>query len=387
MEVLCIIPARGGSKGIPKKNIKLLAGKPLIAHTIEIAKKSNRITKIVVSTDDDEIKEISKKYGAEVIKRPAEISGDFASSESALLHVLEELKKEDYVPDLIVFLQCTSPLTTFEDIDGTINVLENKNADTAFAAVDFHYFLWKKTSDDVIGINHDKNKRLMRQEREPQYKEAGAVYVMKTSGFLKHKHRFFGKTAIYIMPSERCWEIDDPSDFRIAEMLMKERNMVNLDLSKIKMILFDVDGVFTDGSVYLNKEGEENLKFSRIDGKGIELLRNENYLIGIISSEDSSIVRKRMEKFKIKELHLGIKNKLEIYEHLKTKYDLLDEEICFCGDDIQDIPILSKVGLSCCPRNAQPKVEDACFFKSKLKGGEGFVREVANLILNQNEKN
>ena len=124
MSIISIIPARGGSKGIPRKNIKMLAGKPLIAYNIIESQCSLQIDRVVVSTDDAEIAEVSKSYGAEIVWRPRNISDDEASSESALLYTLSYLKeKENYKPDLLVFLQCTSPLTLSEDIDGTINAL------------------------------------------------------------------------------------------------------------------------------------------------------------------------------------------------------------------------------------------------------------------------
>ena len=166
--------------------------------------------------------------------------------------------------------------------------------------------------------------------------------------------------------------------------MYKNNDLIKDKISKIKMILFDVDGVFTDGSVYLTEKGEEMLKFSRVDGKGIELLRKKGYLLGIISSEESEIVRKRMDKLKIKEVYLGIKNKLKIYNELKSKYNLKDEEVCYCGDDIQDIVILKKVGLACCPDNAQEEVKKVCGYISNKKGGNEFVRQLANLILDKN---
>lgn len=209
--VIAIIPARGGSKGIPRKNIQEIGGKPLISHSIEAAKQSTHVNLVVVSTDDEEIARIAEKNGAEICWRPAEISGDSASSESALLHVLET-----YECDLLVFLQCTAPLTTAEDIDGTIEALLNNDADTALAVAPFHYFLWDTNGE---GINHDKKVRKLRQERAPQYLETGSVYVMKTQGFLKRKHRFFGKTVLYEVPAERVVEIDEPVDLEIAEVL------------------------------------------------------------------------------------------------------------------------------------------------------------------------
>src|SRR5690606_4863389 len=135
-----------------------------------------------------------------------------------LIHALSVLSERDsYAPDLVVFLQCTSPFTTADDIDGTIEALINKNADTALAVTPFHYFLWKVSDGDALGINHDKAVRLMRQQREPEYVETGAVYVMRTSGFLASGHRFFGQTALHETPAERRIEIDEPEDFYLAE--------------------------------------------------------------------------------------------------------------------------------------------------------------------------
>lgn len=223
MKAFAIIPARGGSKGIPRKNLQMLAGKPLVAHTIEQAQAAASIARVLVSTDDAEIGAVAQRRGAEVIWRPAAISGDTASSESALLHVLATLQQsEGALPDLLVFLQCTSPLTLAADIDGTVQTLLAEKADTALAVTPFHYFLWQQAENgEAVGINHDKCVRLLRQQRTPQYRETGAVYVMQTNGFLQTKHRFFGKTALYVIPAERCLEIDEPFDFQMAEWLLQ----------------------------------------------------------------------------------------------------------------------------------------------------------------------
>ena len=222
MRILAIIPARGGSKGILGKNIRQIAGKPLLAHTIESALGTQAVNRVVVSTDDRAISDIAIKHGAEVIIRPADISGDTASSESALLHVLDTLRsQENYNPDLLVFLQCTCPLTLPEDIDDTVQLLLEKQADTAFAVTKSHYILWERDkSGNFVGINHDKNKRVMRQQVSNQFVETGAVYVMRVDGF-------FGKTVGYELPRERFCDIDEPVDFLIAEQLMrwqKEQN-------------------------------------------------------------------------------------------------------------------------------------------------------------------
>jgi N-acylneuraminate cytidylyltransferase len=224
MKTIAVIPARGGSKGIPGKNIKNIAGQPLIAYSIKAALETKCVDRVIVSTDDQAIADIAEANGAEVIFRPTEISGDLASSESALLHVLQVLnEKEGFQPDMLVFLQCTSPLTLSEDIDGTVKALIQANADTSFAAAPFHYYLWSVDANgQAEGINHVKSNRPMRQQREGQFIEAGAVYVMRVGGFLEKKHRFFGKTVLYEIPEERCFEIDEPVDLLIAEQMIKE---------------------------------------------------------------------------------------------------------------------------------------------------------------------
>ena len=222
MRCVAIIPARGGSKGIVRKNVRMLAGKHLIVYAIKAALQTILIDRVVVSTDDLEIGSIANQFGADVVWRPVELSGDTDSSESALLHALEHLKEvADYDPDITVLLQCTSPLVLSEDIDGTVQALLDEKADTALSVASFHYFLWQQNGEgDAVGINHDKGVRPLRQEKEPQFIETGAVYVMRTKGLKKKRHRFFGKTAMYIMPSERCLEIDEPIDFIIGEALM-----------------------------------------------------------------------------------------------------------------------------------------------------------------------
>jgi N-acylneuraminate cytidylyltransferase len=223
MKTLAVIPARGGSKGIPRKNIRTLGDRPLLAYTIQAARGSTRIQRTVVSTDDPAIARLARRYGAEVISRPTELSGDEAPSESALRHALAFLRNsEEYQPDLLVFLQCTSPLTRPEDIDGTIETLLRTGADSALAVAPCHQFLWEQDDQGAaVGVNHDRRFRPRRQDRALQYLETGAVYVMRAPGFLAAGHRFFGKTVLHVIPRERCLEIDEPMDLVLAEALLK----------------------------------------------------------------------------------------------------------------------------------------------------------------------
>lgn len=384
MDSLAIIPARGGSKGIPRKNARPLAGKPLIAHTIECALKAKSITRVIVSTDDPEIAALSGQYGAEVIWRPVEISGDSASSEAALLHVLNYLKTaESYQPDFIVFLQCTSPLTTPEDIDGAVNALLDENADSAFTATPFHYYLWRKDSNgEAFGINHDKHVRLMRQEREPQYIETGAVYVMRTEGFLKAKHRFFGRTVMYITPSERRWEIDEPIDFRIAELLMAEqRQCQNLQAlpSPISGLVMDFDGVFTDNRVVVLQDGSEAVICDRGDGMGLDQLRQSGLPLLVLSTEKNPVVQARCEKLGIP-CQQGISDKISALKEWIKRNNLNRSGIIYVGNDINDLPCLRYVGCGVAVGDAYPEVKASAQFVLTTSGGRGAIRELCNLL-------
>ena len=386
-KIVAIIPARSSSKRIPKKNIRLLAGKPLIAYSIEAAKNSKYIQAVFVSTEDKKIAKIAKDYGAKVIWRPKELATDTASSDSVLLHFAENV---DF--DMLVFLQCTSPLTTSKDINGALEMFLSQNYDSVLSVCEDRGgffcggFLWSKESKP---INYDYRNRPRSQELEKVYRENGAIYIMKKKGLVKYKNRLHGKIGLYVMPKERSYEIDDPEDFEFIEKLIEKGCILtcyHIDISKkikkIKMILLDVDGIFTDGTVYVDSYGREILKFSRIDGKGIELLREKGFILGVITSEMSKVIDIRMKKLKIAEIYTGVKNKLKIYEKLKNKYNLKDENICFCGDDIQDIPVLKKAGLSICPKNAQEEVKKICDYIINKNGGEGFVRALQRLFYN-----
>lgn len=385
MKVIGIIPARGGSKGIPRKNVRPLAGKPLITHTIECARGSKNITRIVVSTDDPEIATVSRQYGAEVVWRPAEISGDTASSETALHHVLEHLKTaENYQPDLIVFLQCTSPLTSPEDIDGTVQALLDKDADSAFTATPFHYFLWKKDQNgEAIGINHDKRVRQMRQEREAQYIETGAVYVIRTEGFLKAKHRFFGKTVMHITPPERRWEIDEPVDFRVAEVLLQEQKQhQNLQAlpSHISGVVMDFDGVFTDNKVIVFQDGREAVTCDRGDGMGLDRLKKLGIPLLVLSTEKNSVVQARCEKLGIP-CQQDVSDKITALKEWIKKNNLSASEVIYIGNDINDLTCLRYVGCGVAVGDAYPEVKASARLVLSSNGGKGAIRELSDLIM------
>jgi len=387
LECLAIIPARGGSKGIPRKNIHPLGGKPLIAYSIEQVRRARLINRVVVSTDDTEIAAVSQGYGAEVVWRPAKISSDSASSESALLHTLEHLQKsEGYKPDILAFIQCTSPLTLAEDIDGTIQTLLDEGADSALAVTPFHYFLWmEQASGDIIGINHDKQVRLLRQEREPQFLETGAVYTMRVSGFIQARHRFFGKTAIYIMPPERHLEIDEPVDFRIAEVLLREQRIeqrLNCLPENVEALVLDFDGVFTNNKVFVFQDGREAVLCNRSDGWGIDQLKKNGLKVLILSTEANPVVQARADKLGIPCLH-GLQEKGAILQDWIEERNIDPCQVVYVGNDVNDLTCMALVGCATAVADAHPMVLEVADLILERDGGEGAIREICDVILEQ----
>jgi N-acylneuraminate cytidylyltransferase len=223
MNIIAIIPARGGSKRIPHKNLFPLAGKPLIVHSIEQAKQSKLVNRVIVSTDDDEIANVSRQYGAEVILRPEELSTDTASSESVLIHVLEYLEKnESFYPDILVFIQCTSPLRRMSDIDNAIGAFLEQKADSLFTGYVFNKFIWDLSNGKLFSLNFDCKKPRWREQDFPlQLQENGSIYVIKPWVLKELKNRFGGKIAFFEMDYLDSFQIDSYEDIELLECIMR----------------------------------------------------------------------------------------------------------------------------------------------------------------------
>ncbi len=380
-----IIPARGGSKGIVGKNVRVLGGRPLIAHTLLAARAAERVDKVVVSTDDALIADVSRACGAEVVWRPAELASDTASSESALLHALATLQREQgYEPELVAFLQCTSPLTTAEDIDGTIAALLDARADSALSVTRFHYFVWKAAGREALGVNHDKRVRLRRQDREPEFLETGAVYAMRTAGFLQAKHRFFGTTVFHEMPAERVCEIDELVDLEVAELRLRQRAQAARAAvlpAKIEALVMDFDGVHTDDRVLVDQDGREAVFCSREDGLGLELLRKQvAFPLLVLSKEKNPVVLARCKKLGIACLS-GIDAKLPALERWCGEQGASLAGTIYVGNDVNDNECLAAVGCGVAVADAHHDAKRHARLLLEQPGGQGALRELCELIL------
>jgi len=202
----------------------MLAGKPLIAHTIEQALSARTVGRTIVSTDDEEIAEVAKYYGGEVVMRPARLASDTATSESALLHALDYLhQQEGYEPDLVVFLQCTSPVRNWDDIDNAVEVLIEKNADSLVSVTPWHGFMWQKERGGVRSMNFDYRRRPRRQDLPEEFRENGSIFVFKPWVLRTYQNRLGGKIVLYPMDYWSAFETDTQEDFALCEWIIKKK--------------------------------------------------------------------------------------------------------------------------------------------------------------------
>ncbi len=383
MTVLAVIPARGGSKGVPGKNLAPVGGVPLVIRAIRSALASGVVDVIAVSTDDDRIAALAADAGARVIRRPEELSGDTASSEAALLHALEWFEADAGEPvEVLLMLQCTSPFITPDEVAACVRAVR-AGADTAFTAAPSHGFLWRRESSaGAIGVNHDKASRPRRQDREQEYLETGAVYAMTASGFRTHRHRFFGLTELIETDPVRVIEIDDPADLEraraLAPLLDVPASVPNR--SDIDAVVLDFDGTQTDDSAQVSSDGSEQVRVHRGDGLGIAALRRAGIPVLILSSEVNPVVRARARKLSVAVIH-GVDDKGTVLRDWCSTEQIDPARVLYAGNDVNDLGCFEVVGWPVAVASAHPAVRNAARLVTSVPGGHGAVREIASWIL------
>ena len=408
VRVVAIIPARGGSKGVPRKNLRRVGGVPLIERAVRTASETDGIDLVVVSTDDDEIAAVSEAAGARVVRRPAEISGDTASSESAILHALDVLEADGEPADVVAFLQATSPFIAPDALSDAVREVHERRADSVFAAHETYGFLWSRggagpasaagrTSDasrtsradqarrarqadagTAVAINHDAAHRPRRQDREPHFLETGAFYVFRADGFREARHRFFGRIRIAEVPEWTAIEIDDEQQLRIARALAALHE--SPERVPVRAIVTDFDGVHTDDTATVDADGVERVRVSREDGMGVSLLRRAGIPMLILSTEVNAVVRARADKLRVPVLH-GIDDKESALRRWAEEMDIPLADIAYLGNDVNDLPALRIVGWPVAVADAHPLVREAARVVLRRSGGHGAVRELIERVL------
>lgn len=376
---VAIIPARGGSKGVPGKNLRRVGGIPLVERAVRAVSAASGVDLVVVSTDDAAIAAVAEGAGARVVARPAELAGDTASSESALLHALDVLESEGARVGTVVFVQATSPFIPSEGISEAVDQIVSGRFDSVFSAYETYGFLWRRNAEGrAAAINHDAAHRPRRQDREPHYLETGAFYAFDAVGFRRFQHRFFGQVGIVEVPESSAVEIDDEQQLALAEALAAASALPEPITASV--LVTDFDGVHTDDTATVDSEGRESVRVSREDGMGVSRLRRAGIPMLILSTEQNPVVARRAEKLKVPVLH-GVDDKASALAAWAAEHGIRLADIAYVGNDVNDLGALGIVGWPIAVANAHPQVKAAARVVLSRRGGEGAVREVIERML------
>ncbi|TXS56574.1 acylneuraminate cytidylyltransferase [Streptomyces sp. t39] len=385
MNVLAVIPARGGSKGVPAKNLAPVAGVPLVGRAVRACLDAPLVTHVAVSTDDADIAAAARAAGADVVLRPAAIAGDTATSESAVLHAMDTHETVHGTPvDVVLLVQCTSPFLTRDDVDGVARAVAEDGADTAVTVAPFHGFVWRE--DDAAdgageGVNHDRSFRPRRQDRPQDFLETGAAYAMDAAGFREAGHRFFGRTALVRTDPARVLEVDDPHDLARARALAPLLDTAALPTHEdVDAVVLDFDGTQTDDRVLIDADGREIVAVHRGDGLGVARLRGAGLELLILSTEQNPVVAARARKLQVPVLH-GIDRKDIALKQWCDERGIAPERVLYVGNDVNDLPCFHLAGWPVAVASAHDSVRAAARAVTATPGGEGAIREIAAWLL------
>lgn len=381
-QVTVFIPARGGSKTLPLKNIAVMAGRPLIYWTAKACSDSPRVQQTFVATDSVDIRRCVEGLGlprVRVIDRSTASATDAASSESALLEFAER-----HPADHLALVQATSPLLTADDVTGAVEKYFSCGADSLLTVVRTKRFLWAQRDGRVEPVNYDPARRPRRQDWEGQLVENGAMYVTSRERLLASGCRVSGCIAAYEMPEASYYEIDERSDWTIVENLLLAGRGSGADLTRtarrLRLLCVDVDGTLTDAGMYYTEAGEAMKRFNTRDALGMGRLRRRGIESAIMTAEDSPIVLARARKLKIEHVYVGVANKEAAMEALLARLGLRWEQLAYVGDDLNDLAVMRRAGFSACPADAAGEIIRHAGYVCRREGGRGAVREVCDLI-------
>ncbi|XP_060101899.1 N-acylneuraminate cytidylyltransferase [Heteronotia binoei] len=380
-----LILARGGSKGIPLKNIKLLAGVPLIGWVLRAAQDSGVFQSVWVSTDHEEIEKVAKQFGAQVHRRSSEVSKDSSTSLDA---IVEFLQYHDEV-DIVGNIQATSPCLHPTDLIRVAKMIREDGFDSVFSVVRRHQFRWSEIKKGVCEVTKPQNlnpaKRPRRQDWDGELYENGSFYFAKRSlidkGYLQG-----GKMAYYEMRAEHSVDIDVDIDWPIAEQRVLRFGYFGKEaLKEVKLLVCTIDGCLTTGHIYVSEDGKEVLSYDVRDAVGIQLLQQRGVEVRLISERNCS--PKTLSSMKLGCVaEVGVANKLPIVEKWRTELNLCWKEVAYLGNEESDVECLKKAGMSAVPADSCPAAQKATNYICKCNGGRGAIREFAEHIFLLMEK-
>lgn len=424
-EVLAIVPARGGSKSIPRKNIKQLGGVPLIGYSFAAGQQARTVTRLIVSTDDEEIARLAESYNVEVpFLRPPELAEDDTTDLPVFQHALNWLEKhEGYRPDIVVQLRPTSPFRPPYCVDQAVrSLLENPRADAVRAVVPSEqnpYKMWRIAADGLMqpllknGVAEPYNQP---RQRLPQtYWQTGHVDVARFDTLMRKNSMTGDNICPLVLDPAYTVDIDTLLDWERAEWMLArgtldivrpadfaplfglhksaeesghhylQRDIWRSEetqrlLAKIRLLVLDFDGVMTDNRVLVRQDGTEAVWCDRADGMGLSRLRKSDVEIIVLSTETNPCVTARAQKLGLTCIQ-GCDAKLGVLQDLVRQRNLAPHEVAYVGNDINDLECLRWVGLPIVVADAEQEVRSVARLITTREGGHGAVREVADALL------
>ncbi|NPV86546.1 MAG: acylneuraminate cytidylyltransferase [Anaerolineae bacterium] len=399
-EVLAVIPARGGSKGIPRKNIRSFAGYPLIAYSIAAGLKSSLVTRTIVSTDDEEIAAVARQYGAEVpFLRPLELAQDHTLDLPVFRHALSWLEQnEGYCPDVVVQLRPTSPLRPPTCVDDAVRLLlDNPQADSVRGVVPAGqnpHKMWRVDAVtgrmtpllSVEGVAEPYN--APRQTLPPVYWQTGHIDAIRPSVILE-QNSMSGTHILALMIDPRYTvDIDTLFDWQRYEYLVYHAGLEIVSPGRqrrplpqtISLLVLDFDGVLTDNRVWVDENGHEQVAAYRSDSMGLKYLRDIGIQELVLSTEVNPVVAARCKKMQVPVIQ-GVWDKAPALQAYLTEKGFDPASVVYMGNDLNDVPCFPLVGCAVVVADAQPEALRQADLVMTRKGGHGAVRELCDLIL------
>jgi len=398
--VLGLIPARGGSKSLPRKNLRLLAGRPLVAHSIDAARTSRTIDRVVVSTDDEEIAEAARRYDAEVpFLRPASLAEDDTPDLPVFEHALAWFDEhEGWQPEIIVQLRPTSPLRRPEDIDRAVEMLDDRpDADSVRSVavpLENPYKMWSVTADRWLApiLTSDLREAFNhpRQLLPDVYWQTGAIDATRRRTVVDLRSMTGERIAPLMVDTLGAVDIDTEASLDLVDWMIRTGRVPWMSRAESaasseppsrrpQLLVLDFDGVLTDNRVWLNEAGDETVVFDRGDGMGIRLLREAGVDVLVLSTEENPIVGTRCRKLDIP-FRQGLADKQAALLQWAGEHEIDLADVAYVGNDLNDLGCLQIVGLAVAVQDAHPEVLATAHITLTRPGGSGAVREICDLL-------
>lgn len=395
--VVAIVPARGGSKSIPRKNIRRLGGIPLVAYSIEAGLGSHHVDRVVVSTDDAEIAAVATQFGAEVpFLRPPELSADTTPDLPVFDHALRWLETHDgFIPDVVVQLRPTSPLRPPSCVDAAIELLlADPLADSVrgvTVAAQNPFKMWRLQPDGTIApllaTDQPEPYNAPRQTLPVCYWQTGHIDVVRTTT-IRYKRSMTGtRVRALVVDNAYACDIDTEADWQRADWILahfdrplrRPKTRASLIPLDLRLIVFDFDGVMTDNRVWVGGDGQEWVVCNRSDGLGLSRLREQGLQILVLSSETHPVVLARCRKLGL-DCTQGVSDKEAFLSNLIVSRGLSPAQVMYVGNDLNDLGCMRLVGCAVAVADAHPDLLSRADLVLSRRGGEGAVREVCDLV-------